>query len=224
MLHDFLTLNRTELITRCEAKATHRNRAPPTATGHGIPKFLEQLIATLHRERTPAALARPKSEGHGRPSLTVVPSDIAGSAALHGDELRRQGFTIDQVVHDYGDLCQAMTELAIERDVPISADDFHTFNRCLDDAIADAVTAFSVGPTLETGINAADGPTREPVAEMRNLVETAILSFAAMRAGQVGLKGTTSSIHERSLERLRDLLDGAGAQLPHAIISPAAPR
>jgi hypothetical protein len=26
----------------------------------------------------------------------------------------RQGFTVSQVVHDYGDVCQAITELAVE--------------------------------------------------------------------------------------------------------------
>lgn len=51
--------------------------------------------------------------------------------------------TIDQVVHDYGDFCQAIIDLAVERDPPISIDEFRTLNRCLDNAIADAVTEFS---------------------------------------------------------------------------------
>ena len=36
-----------------------------------------------------------------------------------------------------------MTELAIELELPISADEFKTLNRCLDEAIAQAVTEFS---------------------------------------------------------------------------------
>ena len=32
--------------------------------------------------------------------------------------------------------------MAVERDAPISADDFRTLNRCLDDAIAGAVTEY----------------------------------------------------------------------------------
>jgi hypothetical protein len=46
---------------------------------------------------------------------------------------------VDQIVHDYGDLCQAVTELAIEHNLPITNNEFQTFNRCLDDAIANAV-------------------------------------------------------------------------------------
>ena len=42
-------------------------------------------------------------------------SEIGTTAALHGRELSLQGFTVDQVVHDYGDLCQAITDLAYER-------------------------------------------------------------------------------------------------------------
>ncbi|HTS82385.1 MAG TPA: hypothetical protein VMH40_17410 [Myxococcaceae bacterium] len=50
------------------------------------------------------------------------------------------GFTVAQVVHDDGNVCQAITELAIERNPLINAEDFHTLNRCLDTAIAEAVT------------------------------------------------------------------------------------
>ena len=49
---------------------------------------------------------------------------------------------MSQVVHDYGDVCQAITELAVEMDAPISTDDFRMLNRCLDDAIAGAVTEY----------------------------------------------------------------------------------
>src|SRR5690348_15397486 len=58
-------------------------------------------------------------------------------------ELLQQGFTVDQVVHDYGDLCQAITDLAFDQSAPISTDEFRTLNRCLDNAIADAVTEYN---------------------------------------------------------------------------------
>jgi C4-dicarboxylate-specific signal transduction histidine kinase len=47
----------------------------------------------------------------------------------------------------YGELCQAITDLAVERDAPFSVEEFCTLNRCLNNAIAiaiaDAVTEFS---------------------------------------------------------------------------------
>jgi signal transduction histidine kinase len=43
-------------------------------------------------------------------------SVIGAAAARHGRELLRLGMTVDQVVHDYGDLCQAIGDLAVERE------------------------------------------------------------------------------------------------------------
>jgi C4-dicarboxylate-specific signal transduction histidine kinase len=47
----------------------------------------------------------------------------------------------------YGALCQAITDLAVERDAPFSVEEFCILNRCLENAIAiaiaDAVTEFS---------------------------------------------------------------------------------
>ena len=116
--------------------------------------------------------------------------------------LREHGLTIDQVVHDYGDLCQAMTELALEKNAPISVDEFHTFNRCLDDAIADAVSAYSgygISPLPQAGAATAQ--------ELRVLIDTAVHTFAAMKRGDVALKGSTSTLHERCLIGLRNVID-----------------
>jgi hypothetical protein len=38
------------------------------------------------------------------------------------------------------------------------------------------------------------------------MVETAIHTFAAIKGGDVGLKGTTSALHERTLAGMRDLV------------------
>jgi hypothetical protein len=209
MLYEFLQANRAELITRCRVKAAKRTSTVPVSE-HGVPQFLGQLIETFRVEQTPEALARRRAAGPGRPSLSLVPPDIPSTAAKHGDELRRQGLTIDQVVHDYGDLCQALTELAMERNAPITVDEFHTFNRCLDDAIADAVTSYSrdgLPATSKAPVPASTQWTGSPAEQMRNSIETAIQAFAAIKGGQVGLQGTTSAMHERSLLGLRDLVD-----------------
>src|SRR6185503_16077479 len=83
--------------------------------------------------------AREESE----PGPSPAPTDIGRAATLHGTELLRLGYTVDQVVHHYGDVCQAITELAVREHAHIHTDEFRTLNRCLDEAIADAVTAFA---------------------------------------------------------------------------------
>src|ERR1700730_7760090 len=69
-------------------------------------------------------------------------AENARTAALHGKALFEAGYSVDQVVHGYGDVCQAVTELASERDAPVTVDEFHTLNRLLDNAIADAVSSY----------------------------------------------------------------------------------
>ena len=107
--------------------------AIPAIVDHGVPLFLNQLAATLRNERL--TTARPSSLAE--PSL--MSSDIGRAAALHGVELLRLGYSIDQVVHHYGDVCQGLADLAVEHHVEITPDQFRTLNRCLDEAIADAV-------------------------------------------------------------------------------------
>ena len=42
---------------------------------------------------------------------------IRTGAILHGHDLPLQGLTVGQVVHDYGDVCQSITELRCKRTV-----------------------------------------------------------------------------------------------------------
>src|SRR6185436_7326954 len=125
MLYEFITLNREDIIRRCRAKVAVRSIPSPTEAeiDHGVPLFLDQLVGVLRLGQSSSA-------------------EMVSSAVLHGSDLLRQGFTVSQVVHDYGDVCQSITELAQETDAPISTGDFRMLNACLDNAIADAVTQY----------------------------------------------------------------------------------
>ena len=217
MLHEFLQANRDELIARCAAKAAKRNTAPLAPNQYGVPRLIDQLITVFRLEQTPEALARHKAAGHGRPSLSLVPSDIGGVAAKHGIELHQQGLTVDQVVHDYGDLCQALTEIAMEKDQPISVEEFHTFNRCSDDAIADAVTGFTKARlelAIDKDVDASEIRVGPLGTQMLILLEATLHSFAAMTAGQVGIQGATAMVLQDNLLELRDLVGGALGKEP----------
>lgn len=218
MLHEFLDANRTELIDRCRTKVSQRPapRPTPKEMEHGIPLFLGQLIETLRIEQSPEARGRRRTAGPGARGNRQGSSEIANSASKHGSELLRQGFTVDQVVYDYGDLCQAVTELAIEKNTPVSTDEFQSLNRCLDDAIADAVTEFGWQRDQlisEIGTRAMSERLGFLAHELRNYLNTAILSFAAIKGGSVALNGATSAVLDRSLVGLRDLIDRALADV-----------
>lgn len=210
MLHEFLMTNRADLIERCCLKVAKRASPPRGASDldHGIPRFLDQLIKTLQVEQTsePMKSRRISGPSGGGP----VASEIAVTAALHGRELSKHGFTVDQVVHDYGDLCQAITDLAAESNVTIEIDEFRTLNRCLDNGIADAVTeyVFQRESLLEsrsaTALNEQLGFLAH---ELRNHLHTATLATMAIKSGNVGMAGATGGLLDRSLIGMRNLID-----------------
>lgn len=210
MMHVFLTNNRVELVRRCRVKVASRPARKATALQlkNGVPMFLDQLIRTLQAEQT----ARPMegSRISGSSDGGGSPSEIGQSAAQHAQELLKLGFSISQVVHDYGDICQSITDLAYERDAPFTIDEFRTLNRCLDNAIADAVTEFSYQRDFEvTDKNAIEMHKQLGffAQELSDFLQPAMLAFAAAKTGNLGLSGATGSILERSLNGLRDLIN-----------------
>lgn len=214
MLHEFITSNRQALIEHCRANVALRF-APgevPAEIAHGAPLFLQQLVEILRAEQL--TRARPAV----RPSALPGSTQIGRSAALHGAELLRLGFTIDQVVHDYGDVCQSITELVIEQDADISADEFRTLNRCLDNAIADSVRAFEQPhPGMVDGESARlEGALGEFSTEQTRLIEIVAQSFGAIKTGSVGSKGATGALLEHALEELRSLTERTFPRLRNA--------
>jgi hypothetical protein len=158
---------------------------------HGLPVFLDQLSDALRRAS----------------DLQAVNHDaIQTSARRHGQDLFNRGLTMAQVVHDYGDLCQVITGLAVEQRAPIAADEFQTLNLCLDDAIAGAVSEYATH--RERSIT-DEGAERLGILahEMRNLLNAAFISFALIKKGTVAPAGSTSAVHDRSLMGLQRLID-----------------
>lgn len=144
-----------------------------------MPLFLDQLVRELR---------------HGRSKT----HEISKGAGEHGHELSLQGFTVSQVVYGYGDVCQSVTDLAMELDAPIDTEDFRTLNRCLDDAIASAVTEHAREQEV-----ARDGASDE----LRNLATATITAFDILQTGSVGIAGKTGGVLHRSLIAIRAFAD-----------------
>ena len=128
MLHAFITLYREEIIRCCREKVAARSVLPasnPDTINDGVPVFLDQLVDVLR--------------SNGRTSTRKI--DL--SAGQHGLDFFVQGLTVSQVIHGYGDICQSITELAMKTNTPFSTEDFQTLYKCLDDAIAGAVTIYT---------------------------------------------------------------------------------
>jgi signal transduction histidine kinase len=193
MLYEFVDLNRDVIISRTRDRVRSR-RWPSVAPGEverGLPRFLTQLSETLRLEATSAPF----------------PADAIGAAAArHGGDLLRLGFTVSQVVHDYGDICQAITALAVEQRAPISVEEFHTLNHCLDTAIAEAVTEHA---RVTAEKRSAEEVERlgHAAHELRDTLNTAILAFHTLKRGAVAVNGSTGAILGQSLMSLREVID-----------------
>jgi signal transduction histidine kinase len=139
-------------------------------------------------------------------------SAITDTAALHGHDLLRNGLTVGQVVSGYGDVCHVVTELAGEADLAVSAQEFHAFNRCLDEAIAGAVTAYVGQRERNLAYNGTEH-LGVVVHDMRNLLHTMTLSLGIIRDGKVGFGGSTGAVLVRSMAGLSALGDRLVAQV-----------
>ena len=179
-LSEFVSAHRDELIRRCRVKVGTRPAPSPTEAEihYGVPLFLDQLVEELRQ-------AGSKTQ------------ELRTSAFEHGHELLLLGMTMDGVVHDYGDVCQAITELAIELGGSIGTEDFHTMNRCLDDAIAGAATQYAHEQRM----------SRAGDHELRNLACTAMIALEMLKSGYGGPAGSTGDVLAQSLVGIMALVD-----------------
>jgi signal transduction histidine kinase len=199
MLQHFLTTHREEIVALTRAKIA--SRAVPRAVEReleiGVPLFLDQLIQAFEADSPRSMDAQQKMEQ---------------SAVMHGEDMLRQGFTVAQLVHDYGAVCQAITQLATERGASINSEDYRRLNGFLDDAIAEAVTGY--GNQRERVLaDEETGRLGVLAHELRNLVCTSLLAYQALVSGRVGITGNTGAALGRSLKSLRDLIDRSLAEV-----------
>jgi signal transduction histidine kinase len=196
MLLEFIAANRERITARTRERLASRTTPHPTDTEiiHGVPLFLDQLAVRLRADAEPTS------------------DQLGATASIHGRELLNAGFTIGQVVQDYGDICQAITELAVEQGPQITNEDFRTLNLCLDIAITDAVTEYA--RQSERSIHGRGVEHLGFLAhELRNLLNTATLAFDAVRSGSVAPGGTTANLVAKSLASMSDLVSRSLAEV-----------
>ena len=210
MLYKFIQDNRELLLLR-SAKLSEqgsRHSDPQTvALGH-VSFFLDQLVDALLIE-------------HGRPGetaqflvkkTTVAPAvQLSNAAYDHGQEIRASNLTIGTLVRNYGSVCQAITGFAVEVNKSIAVAEFKTLNWCLDEAIAQAVIAFTAPtPQDAASLKAAQlmHDTRlDGMAKLSHHIERVANAMAAIRSGKVGVDGATGGLIDASLTTMRGLVE-----------------
>jgi signal transduction histidine kinase len=194
MLHGFLVRNFDELVSRAKAKGLARRWPSASTPGleSGIPLLLAQLREALRRGTSTVSLAE---GGIG-----------ATAAARHARAMLEKGWSISQVVDDYGDVRQAITELAIARGTAVGLEEFGALSRCLDSAIAEAVGEYARLKDEATSHREVER-LGQVGHDLRNQLQTALLSFRALKTRKADIGGSAGDALGRSLVCLRDLID-----------------
>jgi signal transduction histidine kinase len=220
MLSEFLLKNQEEILAMTEKKSVALAGVRPTSDQlkQGLPIFFKQLMKVLQLQRPAvpppatdkgrmAEAARDDDEqamakAAGRPDE----AEVAKAAGLHGQELQRLGYTLSHVVHAYGAMCQSITELATTKNISIGTSEFHDLNRCLDIAIAGAVTEYQT--LRNTEVSSQEVEHLGSLAhEMRNALTAANISLKMIQSGTVGFGGSTGTVLKNSMKRIENLIN-----------------
>jgi signal transduction histidine kinase len=225
-LLEFLRTNESAVRARIEAKSSALAgvRSASELPGNGLPIFFKQLLHVLEHAPTEVVQievdkvgmvkAANESDEPAIAAATGRPYDVevAKSAGAYGRELQHLGYTLSHVVHAYGAICQAITEIAIEKKAAITTEEFRALNRCLDTAIAGAVTTFH-------SERAEDVTNRETqhlgflAHELRNALAIVNTSLRLIKGGTVGFGGSIGQVLDRALKRQQELIDRSLAEV-----------
>jgi hypothetical protein len=217
MLKEFLQQNEDAILVLTEEKTRELAGDHPSSDllKRGLPSFYRQIIKVLDVADSPvappakdvSAIARAADRGD-EPAMAIAAgqpreAELARSAGLHGLEMLRLGYTLSHVVHAYGAMCQAITETADKKNASIGANEFHALNRCLDIAIAGAVTDYQSRKDAEDpGLE-----DRRVANDMLGTLVRVKAAFEAIQNGIVGTEGHTSRTLASSLGQLESLID-----------------
>src|SRR5262245_27528847 len=123
MLHDFISLHRDEILARCliALKDQCPNRQDHELL-EGISRFVDELVRALARD---AGISENRNDDAEHGDAT---------ARQHGATRRNQGFDLSRVVHDYGLVCETVTEMASEHDETFNPREYQRLNHSIDEA------------------------------------------------------------------------------------------
>ena len=197
MLRVFLSAQRDAIIGRTRlilvsALAPRRH----AIVEHAIRSFLDETVEALRASPvTPDAL-----------------ETVGRSAALHGGQLQREGYSLADVVHGYASVGRAIHEVAGNAGLTAPEADLRTLRLCLEEATAQAVTEHA---RQREQSFARDEQERlgELAHELRSSLGSAMISFDLLRTGTAGFAGSTAGVLGRSLGRLSSLVEASVASV-----------
>jgi signal transduction histidine kinase len=194
-LHEVLASKRAEVMSGWEQRVRGTlapESMPPLELANHLPKFLKEIVSTL---RTDAGLPA---------GLSVEETD---TAAGHGAQRLRLGFSLDAIVREYGALRDAIVSVARDDGAQLTFRELQVLFDCIITGIAQAVSEYAHQRDAEL-LRQANEHFAFIAHELRNPLSSATLAFKLMKSkGQLPTEGRSLQVLEAGLERTSELVD-----------------
>lgn len=195
-LHEMLADKRDDVMLRWNAqvRGTLAPEAMPTLelTNH-IPEFLDEIVSAL---RADAGLA-PRGP---------TPED-SSTAAGHGAQRLRLGFSLDSVVREYGALRDAIVQTTREAGAELTDRELQVLFDVTVSGIAHAVSEYTHQRDAEL-VRQANEHFAFIAHELRNPLSSAAMAFNILRStGELSPENRAVGALERGLLRTSELID-----------------
>jgi len=192
-LHEFIERERVEILGRCALKLKQRS---PDRSEADLAARLELVLDEIGR-----ALQRDA----GLPVDSPLPGESEAAARV-GEHRQHCGFAIAEVPHAIGVLADAIGDIGAQQGLAFEAHDYHVFNQCIDSSVAHAIDRYWIEAQVqkEQETSARIGALAH---ELRNALASGHMAFTVLRQGKIGIDSRTGDVLERSLARMRGLVN-----------------
>lgn len=188
-LHEFMLKNRDELLHLVldDMKIAASDREAV----NGVGQIIDEMIAALQRNA-------------GLPVASPLPGRSAAAKSL-GGRRHAKGYAVSKIAEDIGAISKRLGELGAHRGLHFDAKEYKVFDECIDTASASALEEYA---NRERQRREEEELERVALVahELRNTLASARMSFAVLRLGEVGVRGKTGDVLDRSLRRLESLI------------------
>lgn len=135
MLFELINANRDAIVGRVCERASIRDVVSEAANAE-----LTECVATIVSQLSDVLFLR-----YADPATSAFErrEEMTRAGAAHGEALLRHGFTLAQVVDEYTEIGHAIIDLATERRVTLSHEDFLNVYLSVNAAVAGAVSEHS---------------------------------------------------------------------------------
>lgn len=195
-LHEVLAAKRDDVLLRWRAQVKGTlapEGMPPLELVNHIPEFVEEIVSAL---RMDSGLS---SRGPG-------PEESA-TAAGHGAQRLRLGFSLDAVVREYGALRDAIVATARDADAQLTFRELQVLFDAIITGIAHAVSEYTHQRDAEL-LRQANEHFAFIAHELRNPLSSATMAFQLLKEkGQLPAESRSVGAIERGLQRTSELID-----------------